>query len=51
MGASIPLNGIAFVPVEFDISFDGFSIQQSRGLIWGGDLPVYCSIKTLGTMT
>ena len=43
-GASIRLNGIALLPVEFEISFDGFRTLQPSRLIWrDGDSPVCCS--------
>ena len=34
MGASIRLNGIALLPVEFEISFDEFRTLQSCQLVW-----------------
>ena len=33
-GASIRLNGIALLPLEFEISFDGFLTLQPCRLIW-----------------
>lgn len=33
-GASIRLNGIALLPMVFEISFDGFRTLQSCRLIW-----------------
>ena len=33
-GASIRLNGIALLPVEFEISFDGFRTLQPGRLMW-----------------
>ena len=33
-GASVRLNGIALLPVEFEISFDGFRNLQPCRLIW-----------------
>jgi hypothetical protein len=33
-GASIRLNGIALLPVEFESSFDGFRTLQPSRLIW-----------------
>ena len=33
-GASIRLNGIALLPLEFGISFDGFRTCDPCGLIW-----------------
>jgi hypothetical protein len=33
-GASIRLNGIALLPVKFEISFDGFRTLQPSRLIW-----------------
>lgn len=34
MGASIRLNGIALLPLEFEISFDGFRTLRPSRLIW-----------------
>jgi hypothetical protein len=34
MGASVRLNGIVLLPVEFEISFDGFRTLQPSRLIW-----------------
>jgi hypothetical protein len=33
-GANIRLNGIGLLPVEFEISFDGFRTLQPSRLIW-----------------